>query len=251
MTSNIISRCAMTAMALVISAPLAAQDGPSTFSLPVGCEAYVTIQNADCSVDHHFVCEGDQEGYKNRVSLSQMGMTYMGTVDDETQWITSFHVLSDRSEALDPNPTDPASITELMEIGIDTYDFTTTSPQNGTTRFVGQDSLTGRQITIDGVTLDETQYNITAYDGAGDVMWQSEGHEFINRNWRFFLSGTGKITTPTDTFDTDGTPVEFIYPGEAGFLSANPKHGCGIEMSGFDAPQSPLLLRLSALVENN
>ena len=46
-----------------------------------------------------------------------------------------------------------------------------------------------------------------------------------------FLSGTTRVTTPTDEFDLNGTPVDFIYPGETGFLSANPKHGCGVEMS--------------------
>jgi hypothetical protein len=229
---------------LTLSGAALAQDGPSTFSLPAGCEAYLTIQNKDCTVDHHFTCEGDPQGHKSRVSLSQMGMTYMGTVDNETQWLTSFHVRANRSEALDANPTDPASISDLIEIGIDTYDFTTSSPENGTTRYVGQDSLTGRQVTIDDVTLDETQYNITAYAENGDVMWQSEGNEFISQNWRFFVAGTSKITTPDDSFDTDGTPVEFIYPGEAGFLSANPKHGCGVEMSSLEATP---LMRLAAL----
>jgi hypothetical protein len=208
-----------------------AQEGPSTFSLPAGCDAYLTVQNKDCSVDHHFICEGDPEGNKSRVSLSQMGMTYVGTVDDETQWINSLHVMSDRNEILGENPTDPASLTELIEIGIDTYDFTTISNGTEITRFVGQDSLTGQQFTIDGVTLDETQYNITAYDSAGEVIWKSEGNEFINRNWRFFLAGRSLITTPDDQFETDGSPVEFIYPGEPGFLSAHPKHGCGVEMS--------------------
>ena len=45
------------------------------------------------------------------------------------------------------------------------------------------------------------------------------------------LAGTGTVTTPRDTFERDGSPVEFIFPGEPGFLSANPKHGCGVVMS--------------------
>lgn len=223
----------MVAAAVVLAKPAFAQSTPETFSLPVGCEAYLTVQATDCSVDHHFTCAGDPEGQKSRASLDQNGMTYIGSVDDEAQWVTSFHVFSNHSEALSATNADPASISDLIEFGVDTYDFTTESDEIGQTRYVGQDTLTGRQITIDDVTLDETQYNITAYDGDGTVMWSSEGNEFISRNWRMFLSGTTKVTTPTDTFDLNGTPVEFIFPGEPGFLSANPKHGCGIEMSSF------------------
>lgn len=219
--------------AVFAATPLAAQTTPDTFSLPAGCTAYLTVQSADCSVDHQFVCEGEPAGHKSRVSLSQAGMTYLGTVDDETQWITSFHAISGHTEALDANPADPASLTELIANGIDTFDFTTTSPEVGTTRYVGQDTLTGRIITIDDVALDETQYDIIAYDDDGSVMWSATGNEFISREWRFFLSGTSTITTPTDSFDTDGRPVEFIFPGEPGFLSSNPKHGCGVEMSSF------------------
>ncbi len=218
---------------LLAANPAIGQTTPETFSLPAGCTAYLTVQGADCTVDHHFTCEGDPQGYKSRASLNQNGMTYLGTVDDEAQWMTSFHAFSNHSERLASDNTDPASISELIEFGVDTYDFTTLSDEIGPSRYVGQDSLTGRQFTIDDVTLDETQFDITAYDGDGSVMWSSTGNEFINRNWRMFLSGRTTVTTPTDKFDLDGSPVEFIYPGEPGFLSANPKHGCGVEMSSY------------------
>lgn len=229
------------AILLTLAFPAAAQEGPRFFSLPPGCDAWLTIQSADCSVDHHFSCEGDPEGHKRRVSLGTEGLTYMGTIDNETQWVQSFHPLTPHSEALEANPTDPASFSELLQIGIDTYDFSTASNEIGVTRYVGQDTLTGRQITIDDVTLDETQYNITAYDDSGDVMWSAKGNEFISRNWRMFLSGTSEVTLPNgETYDSDGTPVEFIYPGEPGFMSAHPKHGCGVELSrlpSFTIPQ--------------
>ncbi|MDP5360015.1 MAG: hypothetical protein NWR52_07750, partial [Paracoccaceae bacterium] len=93
------------------------------------------------------------------------------------------------------------------------------------------DTLTGRQITIDGVTLDETSYDITAFDADGNEIWSAQGNEFINRNWRMFLSGTGTVTTPNGSFERANRPVEFIYPGEPGFLSASPKHGCGVAIS--------------------
>ena len=229
---------------LFISAaiPAGAQTA-EVFELPAGCDAYLTIQTEACSVDHIFTCEGDTEGNQRRISIGENGVSYAGEIDSETQWVESFHVGSGHVERLEDAPRDRASFSELVEMGIDTYDFMTESEEVGKTRYVGQDSLTGKQVTIDGVTLDETQYNITAYDADGDLKWASEGNEYISQRFRMFLSGTSKVTTENGTFDNDDNPVEFILSGEPGFLSANPKHGCGETLSS--APS--LIQRLEAI----
>lgn len=218
------------AVITLLAAPVAAQE----FSLPANCEAYLTVQNRSCEVDHHFRCDGDPMGDKSRVSLSESGMVYMGTVDDETQWITSHHIVSGRTEELESKPAERASFSDLIATGVDDYDFVTLSPDVGATRYVGRDTLTGKQVVIDGVTLDQTTYDVTAYAADGSELWQSQGNEFISREWRMFLSGKGMVTTPTDTYQTDGTPVQFIAPGESGFLSIKPKFGCGALMSSFE-----------------
>ena len=222
--------------------PAAAQT-IETFDLPEGCDAYLTIQTEDCSVDHMFTCEGDAEGTQRRASIGENGLSYLGQIDSETQWIESVHISSGHAERLSDEVDDPASFSELVENGIDTYDFTTESEEVGQTRYVGFDSLTGNQITIDGVLLDETEYNITAYDEAGDVKWSSKGNEYISQRYNMFLAGESEVTTENGTFDSKGGPVEFIYEGEPGFLSANPKYGCGITESS--APS--LIQRLEAL----
>ncbi len=217
-----------------LAGPAAAQSGAPSFSLPAGCDAYLTVQSESCSVDHHFTCEGDPEGHQRRVSLDEQGMTYVGEIDQETQWINSFHVLSGHTERLESNPVEPASLSELIQGGVDDYDFRTGSAEIGATRYVGQDTLTGRVVTIDGVTLDETTYDITAYDAEGNEIWSAKGNEFISRDWRMFLSGTGTVTTSEGTFENSNRPVEFIFPGETGFLSSQPKHGCGVAISSAD-----------------
>ncbi len=217
------------ALALIcLAAPAAAQ---STFELPAGCDAFVTVQSTSCQVEHHFVCKDDPEGHQRRVALNEEGLTYAGEIDSETQWIESFHILSGHAERLVSNPAEPASLSDLIARGVDDYDFETQSDQIGTTRYVGQDTLTGRQVVIDGITLDETSYQVTAYSADGDEIWRSQGNEFISRNWRMFLSGTGTTTVNGETFENDNRPVEFIFPGEPGFLSASPKHGCGVAIS--------------------
>jgi len=225
-----------------VAVPAAAQT-VDTFELPEGCNAYLTIQTEACSVDHMFTCEGDLDGTQRRVSIGENGVSYIGQIDKETQWVESFHVSSGHVERLSDDVTDRASISDLIENGIDTYDFTTESEEIGQTRYVGQDSLTGKQVTIDGVTLDETQYNIIAYGEDGEVRWSAEGNEYISQRFRMFLAGSSEITTERGSFDNDDNPVEFIFEGEPGFLSANPKFGCGETLSS--APS--LIDRLEAL----
>lgn len=215
---------------LLLATPVAAQE---SFALPVGCEAFVTVQSRDCIVSHHFICEGDPAGQQRRVDLGEDGLLYAGLIDAETQWIESFHVRSGHSERLEDSPSDRASFTELFAYGIDTYDFRTLSDEIGPTRYRGQDRLTGEVVQIDGVTLYRTEYQITAMTDDGVVLWSSEGSEFISEDFRMFLSGVGTVTTPDESWEVDDSPVEFIFPGEAGFLSPNPKHGCGVMMSSF------------------
>ncbi len=215
---------------IALLAPVGAM-AQAPFSLPAGCTAFLTVQEASCTVDHHFLCEGDPEGTRRRVSLDEDRMTYMGQIDAETQWIESYHPLSGHTERLESHPAEPASFSDLITNKIDVYDFRTSSSEVGTTRYVGKDILTGRVVTIDDVPLEETRFEITALAPDGTLLWRSEGHEFINRDWRLFLSGTAMITNTTETFETDNTPKEFIFPGEAGFLSSKPKYGCGVVMS--------------------
>ena len=213
---------------LILAAPVAAQE---TFSLPQGCDAYLTTQKRDCTVTHHFYCAGDPDGHQRRVDLTEEGLVYAGTIDAETQWIQSFHALAGHIENLEPGPADPANMTELMTTGLDTYDFRTFSRERGTTRYVGQDRLTGEVVVIDGVALHRTEFQITAYTPDGSVLWQSEGREFVSEDYRMFLSGQSDVTAGGESWQNDGTPVEFVFPDEPGFLSAEPKHGCGLMMS--------------------
>ncbi|SEN09188.1 hypothetical protein SAMN04488003_10918 [Loktanella fryxellensis] len=224
------------ALLMLSASPVLAAD---TFALPQGCEAFVTIQSRSCAVEHHFVCAADPEGIKRRASLSEDGMTYLGSTDREGQWVTSFYPELGDEETLEAAPADPASLTELLANGVDTYDFQTLSDTVGTTRYVGQDRLTGTTETIDGITLQQTEYNIRAYGPDGTEIWSSAGREYVSDRWRLFIGGTGRVTVPTETFDKDDRPVEFIFPGEPGFLSANPKHDCGAMLSSAPSDLMP------------
>jgi hypothetical protein len=229
----------LTATALCLGGPAMAQQ---VFALPANCTAYLTVQMKSCTASHHFTCTGDPEGHQRRVDLDIRGMSYLGSIDAETQWIGSFHPFSGHVEELEPSPSQPASLTQLTETGTNSYDFRTLSDEIGETRYVGNDTLTGETVTIDGVTLEQTEYSIRAIDAEGREKWRASGREFISRDWRMFLSGKGTVTTPDDTFEIDDTPVEFIFPDQPGFLSLNPKFGCGAVMSSAPAADPALTL---------
>ena len=199
------------------------------FQLPPSCEPYLTVQSADCNVSHHFTCEGDASGTQRRVDIDERGLIYQGQIDDEGQWLASDHFLSGHQEALADDPADPQSLTELFETGADSWDIVTSSDEIGSTRYMGGDTLTGERVTIDGIDLLRTEYTIRAVADDGTEIWSARGQEYVSETWRMFLGGSSTVTTTEGTVEEpDGSPVEFIFPGERGFMSENPKYGCGI-----------------------
>lgn len=216
----------------LLATPAAAQQ----FSLPATCEAYLTIQNTSCTVSHYFRCAEDQNGEQRRATMDEEGLSYVGRINSEAEWLESFHLRSGRTERLSIPSVDAMSMTTLLAEQADTWDFSTDSAQLGVSQYVGMDRLTGESVVIDDVTLLRTEFSLIAYNEAGDEIWRSEGAEFVNPDWRMFIGGQSSYTTSDDRYDNDDTPVEFIFPDEPGFLSVNPKFGCGVQMSSFTLP---------------
>lgn len=227
---NLIASAAFVLAALT-GLPAMAQ---STFSLPQGCSATVTMQKRSCVVTHLFTCEGDPAGYQRRVDLDDQGMIYLGVIDAETQWIESYSPRSGITSRLMDGARDPASLTTLIDTGTDTFDFMTDAGPNGITRYRGTDTLTGQTVTIDGVDLQQTTFEVRAYTPTGRLEYTVAGTEFINPTWRTFVSGRRIVTNPDGTIETDATPVEFAFPNEEGFLSNRAKFDCGVVLSSYE-----------------
>lgn len=212
--------------------------GASTrlFQPPAGCTAYLTVQSRDCTVSHHFTCDADPDGWQRSVEMDEGGVSYFGAIDAETQWMESNRVLLGSRETLAPDPADPASFSELVATSRDSFDFVTLSDSYGETRYVGEDRLTGQTTEIDGVTLERTAFKMRALDAGGVEIYSAEGQQFISREWGMFLGGVSTNYVGGEVEELDNTPVEFVLPGEDGFLSATPKHGCGAMMSKAPRP---------------
>ncbi|MCE6961109.1 hypothetical protein LAZ40_18940 [Cereibacter sphaeroides] len=226
-------------LALAVVAPAAAQ----TFTPPEGCTAFMTVQSRGCRVSHHFRCEQDPPGDQWRVDFDQDGIFFSSRIDHEAQWVESYEMFPTVKQVLEPNPEDPASFSELLG-GADSYAFGLRRDTGERSRVTGFDRLTGRSFTIDGIVLQETEFEFSETSIGGTVLRSARGHEYIHPEWRLFFAGPTQWDSGEGTsIPVDGSPVEFIFPGEPGFLSTEPLFDCDAILS--QATEGGLFQRVS------
>jgi hypothetical protein len=218
------------AFVLLISAPVAA----GTFTPPEGCTAYLTVQSRQCRVSNYYKCSADAPGDQWRQDFDQEGVFFRSRIDSETQWVESFDINPEVRQSLDPGAEDPASFSDLLATGLDSFAFGLTKETGEKTRVRGFDKLTGKSIVIDGVTLKQTEFEFTETDANGTVLRQSRGNEFISPEWRTFFSGPSEWDDGTGYVPMDGSPVQFILPGEPKFGSTQPIFDCDTVVSQQD-----------------
>jgi hypothetical protein len=200
-----------------------------TWDTPAGCEVFMTVQSKACRVSNHYRCAADAPGDQWRADFDQEGLFFTSRIDSEGQWVESYTYNPTVKQVLDPVIADEASFSELLSKGIDTWDFGMTRDDGTASGAKGYDRLTGKTVVIDGISLQETEVDFVEADVMGNTLRRSRGNEYLHADWRLFFSGPGE----TDLGDgqwlpIDGSPVEFIFPGEEGFLGIQPKYDCDV-----------------------
>lgn len=216
----------MMLSALALATPVAAQQ---SFAAPEGCEAKLTVQQKGCVMVNVWTCEADNPGDQWIALIGQSGVFSVQRVDSEFQWMETYSVMGNES-LQDPAP-DPSSLTELFENQIDTWDFTIET-EDGIERNVGFDMLTGDVVDIDGETLFVTEFEGQTLDGDGNLLDASNGRQYVSEDHRLFFFGESWAADTPDQI-SDMSPVEFIYPGEAGFFAAQPVYECNQIETGY------------------
>jgi hypothetical protein len=212
--------------ALAFATPVVAQQ---TFAAPEGCKAKLTVQHKGCVMINVWQCEADDPGDQWIALLTQAGVFSVQKVDSEFQWVENYKITG--NERLVTPTADPASLTELFTNQLDTWDFTLET-EGGTERNVGFDMLTGETAVIDGETLLETQFQGRTIDQDGNEIEAGSGRQFVSEEHRMFFFGLAwDDASPDDVIDM--SPVEFIYPDEAGFFSDTPKFECNETDAGY------------------
>ncbi|MGB5869857.1 MAG: hypothetical protein WBH04_06635 [Albidovulum sp.] len=210
------------------------------FTTPEGCTAYVTVQHSDCQVSQHYRCDADAAGDQWAVYADSEGPYYMSRIDAETRWMESHDLATGERDVL-ASETDPASFTTLLDTGRDDFDFTTSDRNGDVRRYVGYDQRTGESVTINGIRLERTRFDLSTYAGDGTYLHRRQGAQLINRDWRIFFADEEEFANALDErFNSTSTPVTFAQPGEPGFLETKPQFGCEMMMTEASRPFAPL-----------
>ena len=205
--------------ALTLGTPVVAQQ---SFDAPEGCTATLTVQYKGCVMTNIWQCDADEAGDQWIALLTQGGVFSVQKVDREFQWIEAYKVTGNE-RLVSPAP-DPASLTELFETQVDTWDFSLET-EAGVERHVGFDSLTGETTEIDGEVLLNTEFSGQTLGPDGELIESGSGAQFVSEEHRLFFFGTAwDDADPENVIDM--SPVEFIYPDEPGFFSDTPKYEC-------------------------
>lgn len=222
-------------MRIFLLSPLALVALPAfagSFTPPESCTTYLTVQSRGCHVANHYRCAQDAPGDQWRADFDQEGVFYYSRIDSETQWVESIDLNPTVVQRLDPDPADPASFSALLATGYDSFAFGLSRDDGSHTNVRGFDKLTGQSVVIDGVTLQQTEFDYAETDDAGTVLRRARGNEFIHPEWRMFLSGRSEWDRGDGTWEPlEGSPVQFILPGEKGFEATQPIFDCDVVTS--------------------
>lgn len=221
-----------------ISVMAAVPAGAVGFQAPEGCEAFLTVQARACRVSNHYRCSA-QPGDQWRADFDQEGVFFVSRINDEAEWVESFEFNPNVRQTMDAGAEDPASFSALVATGRDDFSFGLSRDDGQSSHVTGHDILTGRTVTIDGMVLNQTEFAFTETAPDGTVLRQSRGKEYISKELRLFFAGPSEFWDGESWLPMDGSPVQFIKPGEPGFGATQPIFDCGSLMS--EAPLDPLL----------
>jgi len=229
---------------LALAAALPAQAQSPKFAVPPGCEAFLTVQMKSCLVSHYFTCADDPEGHRWGATLTENGPVALALVDEEYQWLRTILLFAGVTEPLREPSDAPASLSELLDTGLDSFDFemvTSGAISGQVNRYQGFDRLTGETVTIDGEPLLVTEFALTEYQD-GEQVYARKGNQFVTERFGLFLGGVESETDGVETAQTDRSPVQLIEPGEPGFLDARPIFDCGAVLSAVPRDALPVAL---------
>jgi hypothetical protein len=222
-------------LGLMLASPFGAYAG--SFTPPAGCTGWLTVQARACRVSNYYKCSQDAPGDQWRADFDQEGLFFASRIDSEAQWVESIDMSPMVRQTLDPNPEDPASFSELLT-GLDTFAFNLSRDNGEQSRVRGFDRLTGRSVMIDGISLLETQFEYNETDATGTFLRRSRGNEYVHPDWRLFFAGPSEWDGGEGYVPLDGSPLQFIFPGEPGFFSTEPLYECDAVLSNY-SPKVP------------
>ncbi len=211
------------AVLALIPCTASAQAG-QVFTLPKGCTGYMTVQYRGCAVDLNYTCEAAQ-GQNLVLSVASDDTTTFRRYDREFRGLETRYFDDGMQIILQEPEPDPLSLTELLETGVDSYEYSDLVNGEFELTYKGVDTLANTQVTIDGRALEMTEFTMVMSGPDGEVLEQLSGQQFIDLEHRLFFPGIF-VDELTGENTTNNTPAAFVYPGEPGFASRVPEFDC-------------------------
>lgn len=211
--------------------PVVGPASAGSFTPPAGCTGWLTVQSRACRVSNYYTCTQDAAGDQWRTDFDQEGLFFASRTNAEAQWIESIEMNPMVRQTLDGGAEDPASFTELLG-GLDTFAFGLSRDNGESSSVRGFDRLTGKTVEIDGVPLSQTEFEFTEV-GADGTTRRQRGNEYVHRDWRLFFAGPSEWDDGSGYVPIDGSPLQFIFPGEPGFFTTEPLFECDAVLSNY------------------
>lgn len=218
-----LGQCA--ALALVVLPGVAMAE----FAPPKGCETFLTVQSKECAVSNLYRCDVAPDGHWEAV-FSIDGLESLTAYDAKYQWLDAQYAWDTSRETFVAPAEDAIDIDALISEGVDTFRFTMRRKAPDEARditIVGADILTERHKMIDGKLLRIVTTDLQILSENGTVEYQARGQQYLDEEARLFFLGPDQVFEPDGAVsDYDGSPVNFIEPGEKGFGATIPIHDC-------------------------
>jgi hypothetical protein len=195
-----------------------------TYDLPKGCTAFLTIQGQGCQVRHLWTCTSDTEGEFWFASMGVDGVTIISQLSYGSQNLFASFPLSGRTETI-AIARDPVDFDAYIANGQDSYDYDFVDDAGAVMTATGEFTTIDGTVEIDGRSLQQFERRfVTALPGQETQVTITTG--YVDSGLHTFYTGRSWYEdNPKNVIDR--TPVDFIFPGEPGFLSTLPSYGCG------------------------
>lgn len=226
------------AAAFALSLPASA----APFEPPKGCEVFLTVQSRQCSVSVFYRCKSAKDGGFAEAAFDADGLSSVVSYGPDYQWRDSHYAWDNSREVLVTPVEDPIDLEVLIREGVDTFRFDmhrTAAGEDRLITIVGADVLSGDTREIDGRTLDVVQGQLQILGEDGTAEYQSRATQYLDREMRLFFLGPEEVRigggAPTPY---DGSPVDFIHPGEPGFGQTLPLYECDQQKAEMIRPEA-------------
>jgi hypothetical protein len=207
-------------LGLICAAPTFARAQDAT----AGCTTLAIIQSQGCLVRRVFVCDATPDDVINVGSYGPEGPTSVAIFNADGRTLeTSFGPGTPKITL--GEQTDPLSLRILLATEQDSFDYQMVHETVGAAQISGQITTSGEMITIDGRSLQVLLAEQTLVPPVGEAR-ATVIRYLYDAGLRLMLTDTITDAATGDIRDTR-TPVDFIWPGEAGFQDYVPLYGCG------------------------